>query len=253
MLQSVKELRGYTIHGIDGDAGKLYESYFDDQEWNVRYLVVDTGNWLTRRRVLVSPRTLGQPDGKSEVLPANLTKRQVENSPPTHSDRVVSRQGQDEGPDNYYLWPYWRLAAPGFGLRPLASAGLTERTSEERSQPREQRDDPHLRSTREVIGYRTEASDGDVGLVEDFLVDDDSWRIPYMVVAMRGLLTRNRFLVAALWIDRVSRNQRKVHVDLPREIVENSPEFDPSTPVSGGYEIRLLEYYGGRRTDSELD
>jgi hypothetical protein len=166
---------------------------------------------------------------------------------------VVSRQGQDEGLDSYYGWPYWRLAAPGFGLRPIASAWLTERTSEKGSQPREQRDDPHLRSTREVIGYRSEASDGDAGLVEDLLVDDETWRIPYIVVATGGLLARNRFLVAPPWIDRVSRSERKVHVDLPREIIENSPEFDPSSPISRGYEIRLLEYYGGRRTDSDLD
>ena len=104
-----------------------------------------------------------------------------------------------------------------------------------------------------MIGYRTEASDGDAGLVEDFLVDDDTWRIPYIVVATGGLLARNRFLVAPPWIDRVSRSERKVHVDLPREIIENSPEFDPSSPISRGYEIRLLEYYGGRRTDSDLD
>lgn len=253
MLQSVKELRGYTIRGTDGDAGKLHESYFDDQEWNIRYLVVDTGNWLTRRRVLVSPSTLRQPDEKAEVLSANLTKRQVENSPPAHSERVVSGQGQDEELDSYYGWPYWRLAAPGFGLRPMASAWLTERTGEEGSQPRDQKDNPHLRSTREVIGYRTEASDGDVGLVEDFLVDDDTWRILYLVVATGGLLARNRFLVAPPWIDRVGRSKRKVHVDLPREIIENSPAFNPSSPISREYEIRLLEYYGGRRTDSELD
>lgn len=253
MLQSMKELRGYTIRATDGNSGKLHESYFDDQEWNVRYLVVDTGNWLTRRRVLVSPSTLGQPDGKAQMLPTNLTKRQVENSPPTHSERVVSRQVRDEDLDSYYRWPYWGLAAPGFALRPLASAWLTERTSEKGSQPREQGDDPHLRSTREVIGYHTEASNGDVGRVEDFLVDDDTWRIPYIVVATRGLLARNRFLVAPPWIDRVSRSERKVHVDLPREIIENSPEFDPSSPVAREYEIGLLEYYGGRRMDSELE
>jgi hypothetical protein len=249
----VRELRGFTIRATDGDAGNLHESYFDERQWTIRYVVVNVGNWLTRRRVLVSPSTLGQPRGKAQVLPADLTKGQVENSPSAHSQRVVSRQGQDEGLDSYYGWPYWRLAAPGFGLRPIASAWLTERTSEKGSQPREQRDDPHLRSTREVIGYRSEASDGDAGLVEDLLVDDETWRIPYIVVATGGLLARNRFLVAPPWIDRVSRSERKVHVDLPREIIENSPEFDPSSPISRGYEIRLLEYYGGRRTDSDLD
>jgi hypothetical protein len=104
-----------------------------------------------------------------------------------------------------------------------------------------------------VIGYRTEASDGDVGPVEDFLFDDETWRIPYIVVAARGLLARNRFLVAPPWIDRVSRSRRKVHVDLPREIIENGPEFDPSSPISREYEMRLFEYYGGRGKDSELD
>jgi hypothetical protein len=228
MLQSVKELRGYTIRAMDGDAGKLHESYFDDQLWNVRYVVVDTGNWLMRRRVLIPPTTLGQPDGEAQVLPANLTKKQVENSPPTHSEKVVSRQVKDEELHSSYRWPYWRLAAPGFGLSPLASARLVDRTSEKRSQPKDQRDDPHLRSMREVIGYRTCAWDGDVGHVEDFLVDVDAWRIPYMVVATRGWLGGNKLLVTLPLVNRVSRRGKKVHVNLPREIIENCPEFDPS-------------------------
>jgi hypothetical protein len=253
MLRSVRELHGYTIRATDGDAGRLHESYFDDRKWDVRYSVVDTGNWLTRRRVLVSPTALGRPDGKAQVLPANLTKRQVENSRQANLERVVSRQEEDAELDSFYQWPYWRFAAPGFGLRPMASAWLTERMSRKGSQPREQRDAPHLRSTREVIGYRTEASDGDVGLVEDLLVDDHTWRIPYIVVATRGLLARNRCLVALPWIGRVSRSDGKVQIDLARTIIENGPEFDPASPVSPEYEIRLLEYYGGRRQDYDLD
>ena len=86
MLRSEKELHGYAIRAIDGDIGKVYEFYFDDLAWIVRYLVVDTGKWLPGRKVLLWPGVLGQPDWETGSVPVELTKAQVEGSPPISAD-----------------------------------------------------------------------------------------------------------------------------------------------------------------------
>ena len=65
-----------------------------------------------------------------------------------------------------------------------------------------ERDDPHLRSSRAVTGYHIQATDGDLGHVEDFIVDDHSWTIRYMVLDTTNWWPGKKVLVAPDWIER---------------------------------------------------
>jgi uncharacterized protein YrrD len=247
MLRSVKELRGYTIHAIDGKIGQIHEFYFDDLAWIVRYLVVDTGNWLPGRKVLLWPGVIGQPEWETQALPVGLTKEQVEHSPPITTDEPVSRQMETDL-HTYYGWtPYWRGGLPALGLGAAAAAEMIARPATEEDEKEAQRSDPHLRSTREVIGYRIQARDGEIGHVQDLIVDDELWYLRYLLIDTRNWLPGRKVLVAPAWAEQVSWVERKVHVDLNRETIKNSPEFDPSMPVNREYEVQLYDYYGRPR------
>jgi hypothetical protein len=230
MLRSVKSLRGYAIRAKNGDLGKVREMLFDDRFWMVCYVVVDTGNWLAGRLVLLASSSLGQPAGEGRVLPANLTKEQVADSPSISTDEPVSRQMELEL-HSYYGWPpYWEAGA-------YVAVAPTDDVAE-------QKGDPHLRSTREVIGYAIHARDGQIGHVDDFVVEDEIWSIRYMVVDVRQWLSVKRVLVAPHWAEEVDWARRRVNLDLSKEVIENSPKFDPSAPVNRQYEVRLYDYYG---------
>jgi hypothetical protein len=92
MFIKAKTLKGYKLDAIDGEIGKADEFYFDDLHWVVRYLVADTGNWLTGRLVLISPYALGDANNQKENITVNLSKKQIEDSPSLSSDKPVSRQ-----------------------------------------------------------------------------------------------------------------------------------------------------------------
>ena len=92
MLRNVKNLRGYVIRAIDGTVGKVDDFYFDDEDWGIRYLVVDTGSWLSGRKVLISPVTVGHAGWMARRLPVALTRAQVEHSPDIDTRKPVSRQ-----------------------------------------------------------------------------------------------------------------------------------------------------------------
>lgn len=253
MLRSVKELQGYAIRAIDGDIGKVHDFYFDDQSWLIRYLVVDTGNWLPGRRVLISPYALGQPDWGAQVFPVELSKEQVENSPHVETDKPVSRQ-MEENLHTYYGWtPYWRTGAPAFGLGAAAAARLVAEAERARERSKKLNDDPHLRSTREVIGYHIQATDGEIGHVEDLIVDDEHWTLHYLVVNTRNWLPGRKVLVAPAWAQKVNWAEKQIYVDLTQEAIRNSPEFDPRAPVNQAYEIRLYDYYGRPRHRTRLE
>lgn len=238
MLRSVKDLHYYGLHATDGNMGVVYSVLFEELTWTVRYLVVDTGTWLPGRQVLVAPISLGVVDWETQRISVKLTTDQIKNSPSIDTDKPVSRQ-HEASLAAHYGWPaYW--AAEEFAESRSRAVPPLEMQEPEAGVE----GDPHLRSTREVIGYYIEASDGDIGHVEDFIVDVEAWMIRYMVVNTRNWLPGKKVLVAPEWITAMSWGESKVRVDLTRDSIKNSPEFDPSAPVNRVYEEQLYDFYG---------
>ena len=107
MLSKAKTLQGYKLESRDGEIGKVNEFYFDDRHWAIRYLVADTGKWLTGRQVLISPYALVAVNKEEQHITIDLTKKQIEASPSLYSDKPVSRQFE-QAYYGYYGYPmYW--------------------------------------------------------------------------------------------------------------------------------------------------
>ena len=241
MLRNTTQLKGFAIRARDGEIGSLEQFYFDDESWAIRYLVVNAGTWLSGRLVLVSPLALRQTEWESKRLDVALTMNQVENSPPIDTHKPVSRQ-HEAAYLGYYGYPsYW--AAPNY---PAALAIRTEAVAQaEELQARagQAPADIHLRSTEAVTGYHIQATDGEIGHVRDFIVDDETWAIRYLEVDTRNLWPGKKVLVSPQWINRVSWADSKVYVDLKTETILNGPEWVDSVPVTREYEHRLYDYY----------
>jgi hypothetical protein len=252
MLRSLSEIRGYAIEALDGRIGDAHDFLFDDQGWTARYIVVDTARWLPGRKVLVPPMTVARPDWRARVLPANMTREQIEKSPPISADEPVFRQHEIALYEHYGWAPYWPIAGTyGLAAGEMPPGVMSETAAREQARAsataQEERGDPHLRSSREVEGYHIRAADGEIGHVEDFILDDAEWIIRYIVVDTRNWLPGRKVLVAPLWFDGVSWEDRRVDVALTREEVKNSPEYNPAEPVNRTYEERLYDYYGRPR------
>ena len=249
MIRSMKDLDGFTIGATDGDIGTVKECYFDDVSYTVRYVVVETGGWLSGRKVLLSPIAFRAMDWEHKRITAALTKAQVEKSPDIDTDKPVSRQHETAYHGYYGYSPYWAGEYlwgadpyPYLGPGPALSAAELERERRWNWETKEP-NDLHLRSSRAVTGYHIEATGGDIGHVEDYLVDDHSWTIRYMIVDTTNVLPGKKVLVALDWIGRVDWGQSKVHVTVTRAQIKNSPEYDPTRPVERAYETQLYGHY----------
>jgi sporulation protein YlmC with PRC-barrel domain len=117
-------------------------------------------------------------------------------------------------------------------------------TTEKKLQPiREEEQDPYLPRTEDVIGYTIHALDGEIGAVEDLIVDDEAWSIRYLVVNTGSWLSGKNVLVLADWIRKVEWLEEKVYLDSFKREVKNSLEYNPSDAVNQEQEIRLYDYY----------
>ncbi len=234
MLRSVKELYGYRILTKDGDIGWVHDFLFDDRSWIIRYLVGDVGTWLPGRKVLLVPSSLGDPEWETNTFPVHLAKQQVKESPDINMDKPVSRQHEEEI-HKYFGWgPYWVLEGR-HGMNPV-SAYHPEQEG--------RKGNPSLRSAKKVSGYRIQATDGEIGHVEEFIMDDSIWKIRYVVVDTRNFLPGKKVLVSPYWIEEIRWEDSNVSVDLSKGKIEGSPRYDASAPVNRRYEERLYDYYG---------
>jgi hypothetical protein len=241
-----KRLQNFVIHATDGELGYVHELYFDDEEWAIRYLTVDTGGWLGGRRVLISPISVVHTDWEAKRLDVALTKRQVEHSPEIDTHKPVSRQ-HEAAYLGYYGFPYY-WGGPflwGTAYYPTGVAVLETPSAEKvADRIRKESSDSHLRSTGAVTGYHIEAADGEIGHVDGFVVDDEAWAIRYIEVATRNWWPGKKVLVSPAWIERVSWTTSKVYVGLSREAIKDAPEYIESTPITREYENRLYFHYG---------
>lgn len=240
MFNKVKTLAGYKLHSLDGEIGKVKEFFFDDQHWAIRYLVADTGNWLTGRHVLISPYALASVNQQEKYIAINLTKKQIENSPSLNTDKPVSRQFE-ESYYGYYGWPmYWEgpfmwgnypsVARDQIGYDAVPNTGSKAT-------------DSHLRSTHDVSGYHLHASDGEIGHVDDFIIDDVAWAVRYLVIDTKNWWPGKKVLISPQWIERVSWEESTVFVNLTRENIKNSPEYKEESQLARDYEADLHQHY----------
>jgi len=239
MLYKAKTLMGYKLKCLDGEFGNVKDFYFDDRHWVVRYLVAGTGDWLISRQVLISPYALAGVRKDEQQIVIDLTKKQIEDSPSLDTDEPVSRQFEADY-YMYYGWPIYWGGSDVWGSYPFMWGSTPDALRDtERGRGSTQEDkqwNPHMRSAQEVIGYHIHATDGEIGHIEDFIIDDKAWAIRYLIVDTRNWWPGKRVLISPRLIERVSWEEAQAFVNLRRETIEASPEYTEETLLTQDYE-----------------
>ena len=240
-MLSIKALCNYRVVGEDGLIGGVAEFYFDDLNWTIRYLVVNTGHWYSGRQVLICPASVGEPNRKAHLIPVFLTREQVDNWPEAEAVKPVWRQMETEL-SRRFGWAYWGAAGYLIGgvMVPPPPRALSDSSPLQIERP-----GGNLRSSNEVIGYHIEARDGQTGHVEDFLLDDSTWTIQFIVADIRNWLPGKKVLIVPQLVEKITWADRTVSVDMHRETIRNSPKYDSRLPRSESFEQLVHDYYDG--------
>ena len=223
MLVNIKELYGHKLTASDGEIGQVKDFYFDDKTWVIRYLFADTGSWLSGRQVLLTPHAFGRLNRDDKNLSINLTRKQIEDSPSIDSHKPVSRQYEIEY-YRYYGWPaYWN----GGGMWGIAGFPVVMAPSKDELEAHQQphhRDDKHLRSMKAVMGYAIHATDGEIGTVSGFMVDDKSWAIGELLVETGHWYAGKEIMIPTGKITRISYEDSAVFVNLTKANLQKTGE-----------------------------
>lgn len=237
MLHDIEDLVGGTILATDGKIGEIRSFYFDDHEWIVRYLLVATSPWFNSRDVLVALECFQDVDWQARTCAVQLTREKIKNAPGIDASRPVERSREDEIV-RYYGWQqYWNVRT--LERRPMAGTDAGRQVA-----VAEPAKESLLRNTREVFGYTIRATDGEIGVIDSFIVDDACWQIRYAIVDTGNWIPGKRVLVSPEWITGISWEDADIDIRLTKGRIAQAPEFDPRRPITREYEDALCRYYG---------
>ena len=246
MLNSFEDLRGYALRAADGRTGEVDDIYFNDRDWQVRYLVAAMGFPLFGRQSLVGAEKLERPETDRRAMPVTLTEEEILAAPTPEAAPPVSKQPEAEAQRQALRWPSFALGAAGAGYTPLLAEQHIRKLMGEAGAAKEadrQTGDPNLRSMNALHGYTIAARDGTVGTVSDFLIDPDDWTIRYLVDDTGTLLPGKQVVLATAWVDSIDWQERLVTVDVEKAAVESSPEIGDLASLDRSREEELIAHY----------
>lgn len=265
VFKSLNAVSRATVTATDGIIGSVTSALFDDKSWAIRYLVVDAGTWLSNRKVLISPYSVKSLLTSDKNIDVTLTRQQVRSSPDMDAHRPVTRQHEREYLRHYAYPEYWEGGGMwGIAAYPVMRTHVPSPTETEvENAIREldfRADDVHLLNSDEVTGCDIQATDESIGHVKDFIFDEASWVIRYLVVDTRNWWPGGKIvLVATPWIESIDWDASIVRVKLARKQVMNSPEYVDATMIDRDYEQRLHDaherdgYWLSQSRDTSLE
>jgi hypothetical protein len=241
LLRHTQDLLPWTLCGLDGEVGFIQDLYFDDHSWAARYFTVHTGGWLSGRIVLIAPVAVVGIDAAHTSIQVHLQKEQIAQAPSIDTTKPISRQDEKDY-HQYYGWkPYWHtdptgLAGPTYDPDSLVMT-LDKPLLPEPSEP------PHLSQTAEMIGYDIHTSDGAIGQVQDFLVDEVDWVVRYAAVDTQKWSSGKIVLAQTRQVEQIDYSSRTLTMSLTRQAIQSAPDYDPAEPITPDYEMDLFQHY----------
>lgn len=239
MLLSLEKLLGYHLDARDDRIGRCEDFMFDDRDWVVRYMVVNTHRWLPGgREVLISPISMGYPNEKEKAIAIKLDVDQIKDSPLLEDNQPISREYESRLFRHYGYGFYW-MGAGLWGTYPHPGA-LVDNQALDIEEGLEDEKQYHLRSALEIDGYIVQAQDDGCGHVVDLLMDDRSWAICYVVVNLRNWLPGGANVVLPREvIKEISWPQQHLAVNLSVDQVKSSVQYEPGRLGDSNYESKL--------------
>ena len=243
MKQSLKTLKDYTVETNDHLTGKIKDFLFDDKQWVIRYIDVDFGTLFSPYKILVPKVFMDTPDNDNKKIPIKLGKKNFDKCPKIEDHLPVSRKYEEELHNHYKINPYWgvaHLASTGgyFPPRPVVAPTKDDKIVDEEDLG------TILRSFTEIERYSIETNDGNIGHIEDLIVDIEDWQNIYAVIDTSNWLPwSKKVLIPINNMTKISYNKQVVKINLRTDTIKNAPEYDPNKILDEKFEKGMLDFY----------
>lgn len=252
MLRKMSALQNFNLRGVNGDLGKVTDFYFDQHQFILRYIIIDTGSWLKDEQTIISTEVIKNIDYQNKLINTDLEAEKIESAPSPDKNKPVSK-AVEEKLSKYFNWPlYWISDHSTAGPTILAGSPMREKLYDfqniidEKSLNTEDEVESNLRSFKEVKNYHIKAENKEFGYLKDLFVDEDNWQIRYLLIDTRNFFPGKKILIAPSWIQNISWDKEKIYISQTKEELKNCPEYQEKRSeqlVERSYEEKLYDHY----------
>lgn len=253
MLKNLEGLKGFSVVGDDGKVfGNVEDFNFYSPDMAIKYIVVDTGSWLDEREVIFSPECFKEIDYEKKEIHIGVCEIEVKDSPELEKDRRVTRK-KERKLVNFFNWPdYWGLDI-GAGVsikegerRKLLIKALVE--DEYGKDIKKDRNKSRVKRTSRLKGFQVNSIDGEIGAINDIIIDDKTWLIRYFVVNTKSKLKDDKpTLIAPEWVEKYEWSKNKISIIMSKEEIENAPELKNEKVIETEYQEELYDHYDKKK------
>lgn len=218
-----EQLKHFGLHAVDGDIGVCEDLLLDDEQWIVRYFVVDTNTWLPMsRKVVISPVSVQVSNPDEHKLELSLTREAVKHSPTLDAHQPISREYESLFFTYFGYGYYW--TGPGAWGEYAHPLELVNQAVDE-PQPSTQKQN-HLRSCQELTGYQVLVEDEKFGVVSDFVVQLPGWSVSHIVISdTPGWLSpKPTFMVSTASVSKIDWAKHTITLALAKNELEHLKE-----------------------------
>ncbi|MFW5814285.1 MAG: hypothetical protein ACOCWX_02455 [Spirochaetota bacterium] len=245
MLIRTSRIEGSKIQATDGQIGKVRTFLFDEDQWVLRYIVAEYGFLFFGGHVLLSPISVTGTVEDGQEITVGLTKKQIKDAPSADLARPISRRKEEQFHRYYQIPVYWGGAGLwGSAMTPMEAGTVSYGPATEEEPIAAGEDEYHLRSTREVEGYKVHTSDGEVGTVAGFLIEDTTWAVRYLRIETKDEIGDGSLYVSPHWVDEISWIERKLSLGINNERLSRVPTVGVQGTPTRDEEEKLHEFFG---------
>jgi len=249
MLRNLKGIKGCAVLASDGAVGCVSDFYFDEETWTVRYLVVETENWLWGRKVLIPTNSILQSNWDERRFLVSTTRKQIKDSPDIDTGRPVSRRQESRHAEFHARSPYWAdKSMPGLDSYDMPPFTLGEQTefnyANSQEDPGHRYDDTHLHRGEDMRGLHIDAADGKAGGIGGLLLGDDGWAIRYLILYTENWWPGRRLLIAPLRLEGIQWADGAINVQMRKQAIVDAAQRDRSSGFNRQKKIERSRRYG---------
>ncbi|WP_188456560.1 PRC-barrel domain-containing protein [Virgibacillus oceani] len=229
MMYYTSELKDYRIDATDGEMGKIQDLYFDDHSWAIRYAIIDTRKWLPGRNVYLSPTSFVKLNEMEKLVEVSYDKGTIRNSPSIPDNQPLTRDTESTL-TGYYGWSRYWFGTMLWGAQDRPFAPFADHASERSEFTNElqsyENTEYDLRSEADAIGMKVHASDGKLGVIDDMIVDDEYWKIRYLVLKSAEVPVETYYLLEADSIQSADWLEKDIYVDYTVDSLKQRKRFE---------------------------
>jgi hypothetical protein len=250
MLWGLKSLKKCSVVASDGKLGNFDNAFFERDRWVVPLISIKTGPWLLGRSVLLAPDFVRRIQTRNHRMQIDISKREILRHKTVDQETAISRR-KDEDVRNYYGWPlFWGyvpgpdLYYPVTGIHQFQFPGVAAEFTPEPKDVVLHTPTGQLKDGEEILGFKVQAIDGEIGYVQDLMIDLEKWKVSYLVVETGSWFYHDRVAISTQWVRDILDLDIQLEVDLMRDTIERSPTpLDESKPWTHAQEQKLYDYY----------